>query len=159
MRILGVDPGTVVMGFGIVESSSNGCTSLDFGCLRLSSKEGFPTRLKKIYDQLSSVIVQYQPDEFAIEDLFYAQNVKSALNMGHARGVAILAAVNYQIPTSEYSPREIKQAVVGNGAASKEQVQSMVQRMLSLPHLPEPLDASDALAVALCHVHRMEARL
>ncbi len=159
MRILGVDPGIVVLGFGILEKSENKCQALDYGCLRLSSKEGFASRLKKIYDEISRIIEQYQPDEFAIEDLFYAKNVKVALKMGHARGVAILAAVNHHIPTSEYSPREIKQSIVGNGAASKEQVQRMVQNILNLKELPQPLDASDALAVALCHLHRVESKI
>lgn len=159
MRVIGVDPGTLVLGFGVLEKSDNDCQALDFGCLRISSKESFPSRLKKIYDKVSSVINRYKPDEFAIEDLFYAQNARVAIKMGHARGVAILAAVNHEIPTSEYSPREIKQSVVGNGAASKEQVQRMIQELLNLQELPEPLDASDALAVALCHLHRVKARV
>ena len=159
MRILGVDPGTVILGYGVLEKNSNGFKALDYGCLKLSSKEKFPRRLKKIYDEITGVIIKYQPDEFAIEDLFYAENVKVALKMGHARGVAILAAVNLGLPISEYSPREIKQSVVGNGAASKEQVQRMIQTLLHLPDLPQPLDVSDALAVALCHWHRMESKV
>lgn len=158
MRILGVDPGTVVTGFGILQKDGTGYEVIDFGCVKLSPKEDFPNRLKKIYDELSLVIDRYQPDEFAIEDLFYAENAKVALKMGHARGVAILAAVNHQIPTSEYSPREIKQAVVGNGGASKEQVQRMIQQLLKLQQPPEPIDASDALAVAICHLHRVESK-
>ncbi len=159
MRILGVDPGSVVLGFGVLESNGGGCRLVDFGCLRLSSKEAFPQRLKRIYDEVSRVIELYQPDQFVIEDLFHAHNVQAALKMGHARGVAILAAVNHAIPTSEYSPREIKLSVVGNGAASKQQVQHMVGQLLHLQQLPEPLDASDALAVALCHFHRMKAQV
>lgn len=159
MRILGVDPGTVVTGFGILQKDGTGYEVIDFGCVKLSPKEDFPNRLKKIYDELSLVIDRYQPDEFAIEDLFYAENAKVALKMGHARGVAILAAVNHQIPTSEYSPREIKQAVVGNGGASKEQVQRMIQQLLKLQQPPEPIDASDALAVAICHLHRVESKV
>ncbi|MFQ5709078.1 MAG: crossover junction endodeoxyribonuclease RuvC [bacterium] len=159
MRILGVDPGTVATGFGVLEKSGNGCVVLDYGCIRLSSQEEFPIRLHKIYHEISRVIAAYKPDEFAIEDLFYAKNVKSALKMGHARGVAIVAAVNHQIPTSEYSPKEIKQAVVGNGSASKEQVQRMIKAILHLEETPEPLDASDALAVALCHLHRLESKI
>jgi len=159
MRILGVDPGLVVLGYGIVESIRSGPHSLNYGHLRLSSKESFPVRLKKIYDEICQVIEEYRPDHVAIESLYYAENAKVAIKMGHARGVAILAAANHQIPTAEYSPREIKQSVVGNGAASKQQVQRMLQQLLSLKQLPHPLDASDALAVALCHLHRMESRI
>ena len=158
MRILGVDPGTVAMGFGVLEINPQGCKALEFGCLRLSSRVPFPRRLKEIYNKLSKVITEFRPDHFAIEEVFYAENPKVALKMGHARGVAILAAANHQIPTAEYSPREIKQSIVGNGAASKQQVQRMIQHLLSLRTLPEPLDASDALAVALCHSHRMESQ-
>ena len=153
MRILGVDPGTLVTGFGVLEENGSGYKVLDFGCVKLSSRDGFPKRLKKIYDELSIVIKRHQPDEFAIEDLFYAENAKVALKMGHARGVAILAAANHQIPTAEYSPREVKMSVVGNGGASKQQVQKMIQQLLKLQQPPEPIDASDALAVAICHSH------
>ncbi|RMF67785.1 MAG: crossover junction endodeoxyribonuclease RuvC [Calditrichaeota bacterium] len=158
MRILGVDPGTVVTGFGVLEKSSGGYCAIEIGCLKLSSRESFPRRLKKIYDELCRVIIETHPDEFAIETLFYAENAKVAIKMGHARGVAMLAAANHNLPTSEYSPREVKQAVVGNGAASKVQVQRMIQQILGLDAPPEPLDASDALAVALCHMHRVESR-
>ncbi len=159
MRILGVDPGTLVTGFGILEENGSGYKILDFGCVKLSSRDGFPKRLKKIYDELSIVIERHRPDEFAIEDLFYAENAKVALKMGHARGVAILAAVNHQIPTAEYSPREVKMAVVGNGGASKQQVQKMIQHLFKLREPPEPIDASDALAVAICHLHRLESKV
>lgn len=159
MRILGVDPGTVVTGYGILETNGRALKTLDLGCVRLASKDSFAIRLKRIYDGLSAVIEEYNPDHFAIEDLFYAKNAKVALKMGHARGVAILAAVNHQIPTAEYSPREIKQSVVGNGGASKEQVQRMIQQVLNLPDLPEPIDAADALAVAVCHLHRVESKI
>ncbi|MFQ5863596.1 MAG: crossover junction endodeoxyribonuclease RuvC [bacterium] len=158
MRILGVDPGTAVTGFGVLEQTKNDYSVVDYGCIQLSSQKHFPKRLQIIYEEISGVINQYKPDEFAIEDLFYAENAKVALRMGHARGVALLAAVNHQIPTSEYSPREIKQSVVGNGAASKEQVQRMVQQLLRLNQIPEPFDASDALAVAICHLHHLESK-
>ena len=159
MRILGVDPGTIVTGFGVLEKNGSGYKVLDFGCVKLSSRDGFPKRLKKIYDELSDVIKRHRPDEFAIEDLFYAENAKVALKMGHARGVAILAAANHQIPTAEYSPREVKMAVVGNGGASKQQIQKMIQHLFKLREPPEPIDASDALAVAICHLHRMESKI
>ncbi|MCG8605589.1 crossover junction endodeoxyribonuclease RuvC [bacterium] len=159
MRILGVDPGTLAVGFGVVDKNGSGCRAIDFGCIKISSKMAFPSRLKKIYDEISGIISEYQPAQFAVEDVFYAENVKVALKMGHARGVALLAAVNQAIPTAEYSPREIKQSVVGNGAASKEQVQRMLQHLLLLREPPKPFDASDALAVALCHSHRMDSRI
>jgi crossover junction endodeoxyribonuclease RuvC len=111
--------------------------------------------LKQIYDRLCKIISQYHPDEFAIETAFYGKNAQSALKLGHARGVSILAAVNFQIPTSEYSPREVKKAVTGNGAASKQQVQFMVKSQLKLREAPKFFDASDALAIALCHSFRI----
>ena len=154
VRILGIDPGTLKLGFGIIEGTGGTYRSVDFGLVKLASRTPFPERLKKIYDELVFIIERYSPDEFAIEDLFYAENAKVALKMGHARGVAILAAVNNHLPTAEYSPREVKQAVVGNGAASKSQVQRMVMQLLQLRIAPDPADVSDALAVAICHMHR-----
>lgn len=158
MRILGVDPGLTTTGFGILEKQGNEYLAIDFGGIKFNPQEKFPIRLKKIYAEICNVIDRFQPDEFAIEEVFYADNVKVALKMGHARGVAILAAVNHRLPTFEYSAKEIKQSVVGNGGASKEQVQRMVQQLLNLPSRPEPHDAADALAVALCHLHRVESR-
>lgn len=114
-----------------------------------------PLRLKKIYSELSAVIQRFQPDEFAIESAFYGKNAQSALKLGHARGVSILSAVEREIPTTEYSPREIKKAIVGNGSASKEQVQFMVKSLLQLKQGAMILDASDALAIAICHLHRL----
>ena len=114
-----------------------------------------PLRLKKIYSDLSAVIERFQPDEFAIESAFYGKNAQSALKLGHARGVSILSAVEREIPTTEYSPREIKKAIVGNGSASKEQVQFMVKSLLQLKQGAMILDASDALAIAICHLNRI----
>ncbi len=157
MRILGVDPGTLALGYGIIEKKGQAMRVLDYGCLKMTSRQAFPARLKAIYDEISRLVVTFKPDQFAVESLFYAKNPKVAIKMGHARGVVIVAAANQNIPTSEYAPREIKQSVVGNGGASKEQVQRMLKQILGLPEVPEPLDASDALAVAVCHLHRMEA--
>jgi len=157
MRVLGIDPGTLAVGFGIVENGENRpdeAKFVEYGCIRVSSKQPFALRLKKIYDEITKIVDHFQPDEFAIESLFYAKNAQVAIKMGHARGVALVAAANHEIPTSEYSPREIKLSIVGNGSASKEQVQRMIQQLLRLPDLPAPLDASDALAVALCHAFR-----
>lgn len=114
-----------------------------------------PLRLKTIYNDLCSVIETFHPDELAIESAFYGKNAQSALKLGHARGVAILAAVKSEIPTTEYSPREVKKAVVGNGAASKEQVQYMIKSMLHLSNARMLLDTSDAIAIAICHLHRL----
>jgi crossover junction endodeoxyribonuclease RuvC len=155
MIILGVDPGTLVTGFGIIEMDRGTYSVLTYDVVKNLSDLSMPIRLKQIYDRLCKIIDQYHPDEFAIETAFYGKNVQSALKLGHARGVSILAAVNYQIPTTEYSPREVKKAVTGNGAASKQQVQFMVKSQLKLREAPKFFDASDALAIALCHSFRM----
>lgn len=128
---------------------------LGCGTIKNGSAQSMPLRLKKIHGQLCEVIEQYHPDECAIESAFYGKNAQSALKLGHARGVSILAAVEHEIPTTEYSPREVKKAVVGNGAASKEQVQYMVKALLRAPHSKMVLDTSDALAIAICHLQRL----
>jgi crossover junction endodeoxyribonuclease RuvC len=155
MVILGVDPGTLVTGYGVVKHTANTTRVLACGVVRNGSAKGMPERLKAIFTKLSEVIEKYQPDEFAIETSFYSKNAQSAMKLGHARGVSLLAAANRDIPTSEYSPREVKKAVVGNGAASKEQVRFMVKTLLKMKSSPALYDSSDALAVALCHLHRI----
>lgn len=155
MIILGVDPGTLVTGYGVVEAVGGRFTVLEVDVVRNRSDVSMPIRLKAIYSKLCSVIERHHPDEFAIETAFYGKNAQSAMKIGHARGVSILAAVNSEIPTSEYSPREVKRAVVGNGAASKEQVSFMIRSILKLKRVPKTYDATDALAVALCHFHKM----
>jgi crossover junction endodeoxyribonuclease RuvC len=155
--ILGVDPGTLVTGYGVIARKNAGIRLLGCGTIRNGNEKSMPLRLKKIYGELCSVIAHYRPDEFAIESAFYGKNVQSALKLGHARGVSILAAVEHEIPTAEYSPREVKKAVVGNGAASKEQVQFMVKSLLRTPDSRMLLDASDAIATAICHLHRLTA--
>jgi len=159
MIILGVDPGTITTGYGIIEVESGQATVLDVDIVRNRATRSMPVRLKSIYDRLCTVIDKYHPDEFAIETAFYGKNAQSALKIGHARGVSILAAVNRQIPTAEYSPRAVKRAVVGNGAASKQQVQYMVKSLLRLRAAPRVYDASDALAVALCHWYHQSNRI
>jgi crossover junction endodeoxyribonuclease RuvC len=156
--VLGVDPGTLATGFGIIEQGESGVILLDSGVIRSRPDSSMPIRLKTIYSALQSVIETYQPDEFAIESAFHGKNAQSALKLGHARGVAILAAVEHQLPTSEYSPREVKKAVVGVGTASKEQVRYMVKSLLNVATQKMVLDASDAIAVALCHLHRRTSR-
>ncbi len=159
MRILGIDPSTTNTGYGVVDVQDHKLTLVDFGVIRTSAKQHFHLRLKKIYDGLTDLITDRQPDVVSIEDIFYSRNPQVALKLGHARGAAILAAVNLSIDVAEYSPREVKQAVTGRGAAAKEQVQAMVQRLLHLDKPPTPLDASDALAIAICHVFRTGNKL
>jgi crossover junction endodeoxyribonuclease RuvC len=153
--VLGVDPGTLVTGYGIVLRKGSEITLLSCGTIKNGNERSMPLRLQRIHSELCLVIEKFKPDEFAIESAFYGKNAQSALKLGHARGVSILAAVERQIPTTEYSPREVKKAVVGNGAASKEQVQFMVKSLLKVPHSKMLLDTSDALAIAICHLHRM----
>jgi len=154
MRVLGIDCGGEYTGYGIVEMTSGGrLCCLICGAIKLSVREPLPQRLSRIYTQLTDLISAHQPEEVAIEDIFYAVNVKSALKLGQVRGVAMLAAANSGLPVAEYSPLTIKSAVVGYGRAEKHQVQHMVTRLLELATPPEPLDASDALAIAICHLH------
>jgi len=152
--ILGVDPGTLATGYGVIQATPRGARVLEFGVVKNRSDRSMPLRLKAIYSALADVIERHHPDEFAIETAFYGKNAQSSLKLGHARGVSILAAVLREIPTSEYSPREVKKAVVGNGAASKEQVQAMVKSILRIRETPKLFDSTDALAVALCHYQR-----
>jgi len=156
--ILGVDPGSMVTGYGLIKSDGQKNVLIDYGVIRTDSKKSLPEKLKKIFEGLSQIITQKHPDEFAIEETFYSKNAKSALVMGQARGVAILAAACAKIPVWEYSPKEVKCSIVGHGNASKQQVQYMVKNLLRLKDLPQPVDASDALAVALCHAQKMRLK-
>ncbi len=153
MRVLGIDCGGEYTGYGVVEMQSTRLCCLTCGAIKLSPREKLPLRLSRIFAQLGAIIQEYHPDEVAIEDIFYALNVKSALKLGQVRGVAMLAAASAGLEVSEYSPLTIKSSVVGYGRAEKQQVQAMVTRLLDLPSAPEPLDASDALAIAICHLH------
>jgi crossover junction endodeoxyribonuclease RuvC len=157
MIIIGVDPGTLIAGYGVVERNGTTLTLIDVGVIKNAADVSMPLRLKKIYSTLCSVIDTFHPDEFAIETAFYSKNAQSALKIGQARGVSILAGVNYEIPVTEYSPREIKKAVTGKGAASKEQVQFMMMSMLKLKATPKHFDSTDALAVAVCHAFKISA--
>lgn len=151
MIILGIDPGLVQTGFGVISVRNTQVEMLDFGIVKPDPKGIISNRLLTIFLDVKEIIKQYEPSVFAIEEVFYGKNVKSLLGLGQARGAAILAAAELNIPIYEYSPRKIKQAITGNGNAQKEQVQFMVKNILRLENLPEPTDASDALAVALCH--------
>jgi len=154
MRVLGIDCGTECTGYGVVEIAPSGkLLCLTCGAIKLSAREPLPTRLNRIYDRLGELILDHRPDEVAIEDVFYALNVKSALKLGQVRGVAMLAAAAAGLEVAEYAPLSIKSAVVGYGKAEKQQVQHMVTRLLELAGPPQPADASDALAIAICHLH------
>ncbi len=152
MRILGIDPGTIAMGYGIIESRDEATTLIDCGVLSTSGRSPIGERLSYLYNRLVEIVVRFQPDAVAIEQPFVAKNVKSALTIGRAQAVAILAAVNRGIPTYEYTPAQIKQKITNYGASSKEQIREMVRLHLGLTQAPEPSDAADALAVALCHL-------
>ena len=159
MRVLGIDCGGEYTGYGVVEIYSTGkLHCLTCGAIKLSLREALPRRLSRIFTQLGEIIQQHQPDEVAIEDVFYALNVKSALKLGQVRGVAMLAAASVGLEVAEYSPLSIKSAVVGYGRAEKHQVQQMVTRLLNLDQIPEPADAADALAIAICHLHTAATR-
>ena len=153
MRVMGIDPGSKCTGCGVIDEVNNELKVVYWGSIKTKPRQSFPERLKFIYDELVAVIKEFNPDEIAVEDMFFATNVKSALKLGQTRGVAILSAVNEGKPVAEYSPLEVKQSVVGYGRAEKQQVQDMVTTLLKLKEKPETFDASDALAVAICHIH------
>ncbi len=152
MRVLGIDPGSRVTGYGLVEKNKNSLVPLLLGEIRPAGNDSLSSRLIAICDGLSAVIEENRPDAVAIENIFYGKNVQSLIKQAHVRGVAILAGARHQIPVFEYTPLEIKQAVVGYGRAEKGQVQKMVAAILKLPVIP-PADTADALAVAICHIN------
>jgi crossover junction endodeoxyribonuclease RuvC len=154
MRVLGIDCGTEYTGYGVVELCEDGqLLCLTCGAIKLSTRDTLPFRLAEIFARLGAIIQELRPDNVAIEDVFYALNVKSALKLGQVRGVAMLAASSAGLAVSEYAPLTIKSAVVGYGKAEKQQVQHMVMRLLKLAEIPKPADAADALAIAICHLH------
>ena len=159
MVVLGIDPGSAVTGFGVVESNDDGLECKEYGCIRLQQYKEFYLRLKKIYDTVSLLINKYNPDTVVFEDVFYGRNIKAVLQLGQARGAAIIASANAEKSISIYTPREVKQALTGFGAASKEQVQKMVENILNMEKSITPLDASDALAIAICHINRYQTEL
>jgi crossover junction endodeoxyribonuclease RuvC len=159
MIILGIDPGSLITGYGVIDARGRHCELVDCGVVRTSSRKALADRLKVIYDGLCEVIDRHRPELLAIETAFAGRFPKAALVLGHARGVALLAAANRGLQVWEYAPREVKMAIVGEGGASKQQVQFMVRAMLNLNRDPMPEDASDAVAVALCHNHRISGRI
>lgn len=156
--ILGIDPGTTVMGYGLILTEGKKYKILQFGVIHLKKYETHELKLKKIFERISGIIEEFAPDSVALEAPFYGENVQSMLKLGRAQGVAMAAALSKEIPITEYSPKKVKQSVTGNGNASKEQVAAMLQTLLGIAELPKLLDATDALAVALCH-HFHEGRV
>ena len=152
MKILGIDPGSRITGYGIIVKEGNRLIHVDNGAIFTDGEKDFPLRLQKIYRDLTSVIEHYRPEVVALENIFFAKNVQSALKLGQARGAAIVSGVNAGLPVHEYSALQVKQAVVGHGKAAKIQVQQMLKILLNLPEVAQE-DASDALAVAVCHAH------
>jgi crossover junction endodeoxyribonuclease RuvC len=155
VRIFGIDPGSARTGYGCLETDGTRHRLVACGAIRIPVAHPFPKKLQDIHAELAALLAEHRPDCVAIENLFHAVHARSALKLGHARGVAMLAAVQAGVPVVEYTPAEVKQAVVGHGRAEKSQVQMMVQLILGLSAPPAPYDASDALAIAICHVHRM----
>lgn len=156
MRILGIDPGSGATGYGLIDTDGSEHQAVLYGAIKTSANRPFHERLLKIHKDLSSVLAREKADAMAIEEVFHATNVQSALRLGHARGVALLVAAQHGLSVYEYSPLEIKSAVVGYGRAEKTQIQMMVQLLLHLPEIPAPDHAADALAVAICHANRMK---
>lgn len=159
MRVVGVDPGTAITGWGVVESEGQDLIGVAYGVITTPAGMLLPQRLQIIYRDLTRVVEQWQPETAAIEELFFSRNAKTALAVGHGRGAAMLALVNANVPISEYKPLEVKQAITGYGGADKHQIQQMVKLLLSLDDIPRPDDAADALAVAICHLHSARLRL
>lgn len=157
--ILGIDPGTNVLGYGIIHQRNNGICLLEMDVLRMEKIGDAALKLKKIFDTVTSLIEKHHPDELAIEAPFFGKNVQSMLKLGRAQGVAIAAALNKSLPVFEYEPRRIKQSITGKGGASKEQVAAMLQRLLNFEEIPRFLDATDAVAVAVCHYFQRKPEL
>ena len=159
MRVLGIDPGTAITGYGVVEERAGELSLVECGVIRTSPDAGLPARLEEIYQAVQGLIARLAPAAVAVEALFFNTNVRTAFAVGQARGVCLLAAAQAHLPVYEYTPLQIKQAVVGYGRAEKQQIQEMVRLMLRLEDIPRPDDAADAVAIAICHHHmwRMQA--
>jgi len=153
MIILGIDPGTAITGFGVISNKSGELDMIGYGCINTDSKTEMPDRLVEIHSEINSIIKKYKPDVLACEELFFFKNLKTAITVAQARGVVITSARLSQIPVSEYTPLQIKQAISGYGRATKQQMQKMVKIILKLDAEPKPDDAADALAVAICHAN------
>jgi len=154
MRVLGIDPGTAITGYAVVEETTEGLQMITLGTITTPAKTPLPLRLQTIYSELREIVAEYAPEAAAVEELFFSRNARTAMSVGHARGVILLALADLNLPIAEYTPMQIKQAVTGYGNASKHQVQEMVRMLLTLPETPKPDDAADAAAVAICYLHR-----
>ncbi|MCQ6560883.1 crossover junction endodeoxyribonuclease RuvC [Paenibacillus mendelii] len=153
MRVLGIDPGIAIAGFGFIDKIGSKLVPVQYGCIETEAHTPQETRLKQVYDSACALMDKYKPDTVAVEKLFFNKNVTTAFAVGQARGVIILAAAQRGLPVTEYTPLQVKQAVVGYGRAEKRQVQEMVRMFLKLSAIPKPDDVADALAVAICHAH------
>jgi crossover junction endodeoxyribonuclease RuvC len=154
MLVIGIDPGTATTGYGLVRENQDGSLAVvDYGVIKTSSSSSMPQRLLRLYRSLQEIVLLHRPDNGAVEKLFFQRNVRTAISVGQGRGVALLALAEGDLDVAEYTPLEIKQAVVGYGGADKNQVQQMVRALLGLDEIPRPDDAADALAVAICHLH------
>lgn len=153
MRILGIDPGTAITGYGVVDYTGNSFHPIDYNCIRTVSQLPLAERLHILYARVTEILRSYRPEHFAVEALFFNKNARTAMAVGHARGVVLLAAAHRDIPVYEYTPLQVKQAVAGNGRADKKQVQFMVKMLLGLKEMPRPDDVADALAITICHAH------
>lgn len=151
--ILGLDPGTAITGYGLIRYDGRHLVPVDYGVITTPARTPLPVRLRTIHHELSALISRHQPTEAAVEELFFARNVRTAVAVGQARGVVLLALAQADLPIHEYTPLQVKQAVVGYGQGTKSQVQEMVRMLLDLDAIPKPDDAADALAVAICHAH------
>jgi len=159
MLTLGIDPGTASMGFGLVAENGSGLRPICFGCIKTSPKNHASERLKKLFSEIRLLIKKHEPDHIAVEKIFFGKNVKTAISVGEARGVVLLAASQEGVPVAEYTPLQVKTAATGYGRADKMQMQQMVKRLLKLDDIPRPDDAADALAVAICHTHSHKLRI
>ncbi|MDA8228954.1 MAG: crossover junction endodeoxyribonuclease RuvC [Desulfitobacterium hafniense] len=155
MIILGIDPGTAIMGYGLISKEGNRLRPIVYSCWRTPPHTPLEERLLSLYNNVQELMDEYKPDQLAIEELFFNRNTTTALSVGHARGVVLLAAAQQGIKVDEYTPLQVKQAVVGYGQADKQQVQYMVRALLGLTEIPKPDDVADALAVAICHAHSL----
>ena len=153
MIVIGIDPSSTSTGYGLIEHRQRKCRFLDCGCIRPPAKLGFEDRLVFLYENLSDILAAKRPDEAAVESTFFGKDARAATKLGQARGVLLLDLRQIDLPIAHYSPAEVKKAIAGSGQATKEQVQYMIARMLELKELPQPLDASDALGIATCHVY------
>lgn len=158
MRILGIDPGYAILGYGLIEKKGNRFKVIHYGAVTTDAKMEMPDRLKVLYNSLMEIISEYEPEVASIEELFFNTNAKTAILVGQARGVAVLACANSGLEIAEYTPLQIKQALVGYGRAEKKQVQLMVKTILNLKEIPKPDDTADALAAAVCHGHSADSR-